>query len=319
MARMKLLSEAKGNTAEGYCIIKSVTVKTNIKGASYLDLILADTEGEVSAKLWDYDRMTHGEYDADTVVKIRGTITIWKEAEQLKVDRIRNLTEEDDVNMSELIPCAPFDSEWMYDELYGCAENFSDIDIKRLTQYILRENKDKLLRWPAAFKLHHALRGGLLYHTYTILKMARSVCEVYPALDSDLVFSGVILHDIAKLIELDAGKLGLASGYSAQGQLIGHITLGVAMVGKAAAELCIPDEICTLLQHMLLAHHGVPEYGSARPPMFPEAEVLSELDMLDSRLFEMFEALSGVEKGAFTDRIWALDNRQLYQHGHNMK
>ncbi|OQB23482.1 MAG: 3'-5' exoribonuclease YhaM [Firmicutes bacterium ADurb.Bin182] len=317
MARMKLLSDAKGNTAEGYCIVKSVAVKSNIKGASYLDLILADRDGEISAKLWDYDRMTHGEYDPDTVVKVRGTITIWKEAEQLKVDRIRNVTGEDDVDMSLLIPCAPFDSEWMYDELYRCAEDFTDIDLKRLTQYLLRENKEKLLRWPAAFKLHHALRGGLLYHTYTILRLAKSVCGIYPALDSDLVYSGVILHDIAKLTELEAGELGLASGYTAQGQLIGHITLGVAMIGKAAAELMVPDELCMLLQHMLLSHHGVPEYGSARPPMFPEAEVLSQLDMLDSRLFEMFEALSGLEKGAFTERVWALDNRQLYRHGHN--
>ena len=227
------------------------------------------------------------------------------------------MTEEDHVDMSELIPCAPFDSEWMFDELYNAAGNFTDIDLTRLTQYILRENKEKLLRWPAAFKLHHAQRGGLLYHTYTILKLARSVCEIYPALDSDLVYAGVILHDIAKLFELDAGKLGLASGYTAEGQLVGHITMGVAMVGKAAAELCIPDELCMLVQHMLLAHHGIPEHGSSRPPMFPEAEVLSELDMLDSRLYEMFEALEDMEKGAFTERIWALDNRQLYRHGHN--
>lgn len=319
MGRMRLLSTAKGPAVEGFCIIKSVQIKTNIKGSAYLDFVLADCEGEIDAKLWDYNAMQHGVFEAEQVIKIRGSINIWKEAEQLKIDRVRPVTEEDGVDMSLLVPCAPFDPAWMYDALYTTAENFEDEDLKRLTQYLLRTNKELLLRAPAALKLHHATRGGLLHHTMTLLQAAKALCLLYPALDAELVYAGVILHDIAKLEELDIGNLGLARGYTPAGQLIGHINLGVSMIRSACELLDIPDEICMLMQHMLLSHHGVPEFGSPRYPMFPEAEMLSELDMLDSRMYEMFDALASVPKGGFSERVWALENRQLYQHGHLWK
>ncbi len=316
MGRMRLLNQAVNNIFEGFCIIKSVQVKVNSKGSDYLDLILADCEGEAPGKLWDYNPMQHGSYEADQVVKVRGSITLWKEAEQLKVDRIRPVTSQDDVDMSQLVPCAPFDSQWMYDQLYQTAEEFQDPDLCRLAQYLLRTNKERLLRAPAAVKLHHATRGGLLHHTLSIVQLAREVCKQYPALDSDLVYAGAILHDIAKLDELEVGELGVAGGYSVPGQLLGHINMGVDLIGSTCELLDIPQSLCMLVQHMLLSHHGVPEFGSPRPPMFPEAEVLSELDMLDSRMYEMFDALAGVPVGGFSERIWALDNRQLYQHGH---
>ncbi len=316
MGRMRLCSETDGTAVEGFCLIKSVQVKTNIKGSAYLDLVLADCEGEMDAKLWDYNAMQHGVFENDQVVKIRGSINLWKDAEQLKIDRMRAVTDEDDVDMSLLVPCAPFDPEWMYEELFNTAEVFQDDDLRRLTQYLLRTNKEALLRAPAAVKLHHATRGGLLHHTLTILQAAKALCPLYPALDAELVYAGAILHDIAKLVEMDTGALGLAGGYTPAGQLIGHISLGVNMVGSASELLDIPAQLCMLIQHMLLSHHSVPEYGSPRPPMFPEAEMLAELDMLDSRMYEMFDALASVPVGGFSERVWALDNRQIYQHGH---
>lgn len=316
MGRMRLCSEAAGTAVEGFCLIKSVQVKTNIKGSAYLDLILADSEGEMDAKLWDYSVAQHGVFEADQVVHIRGSINIWKDAEQLKVDRMRVAADDDNVDMSRLIPCAPFDPEWMYTELYDTAQAFSDEDLRRLVQYLLRSNKETLLIAPAAVKLHHATRGGLLHHTLNILRAAKALCPLYPAIDAELVYAGAILHDIAKLVEMDMGKLGLAAGYTAAGQLVGHISMGVNMVGAACELLDIPNPLCLLMQHMILSHHSVPEYGSPRPPMFPEAEMLAELDMLDSRLYEMFDALAGVPQGGFSERVWALDNRQIYQHGH---
>lgn len=317
MGRMRLLSEAAGGTVEGFCIVRSVQVKTNIKGSTYLDFVLADCEGEVDAKLWDYNVSQHGIFDAEQVVKIRATINMWKDAEQLKIDRIRHAEEADGVDMSLLVPCAPFDAEWMYQQLFDTADGFADDGLKRLTQYLLRANKQQLLRAPAAVKLHHATRAGLLHHTYSVLMAAKALCPLYPLLDTDLVYTGAILHDIAKIEELEVGALGLSAGYTEAGQLIGHITLGVGMVAAACEALDIPYDTCILVQHMLLSHHGLAEYGSPRPPMFPEAELLSELDMLDSRLYEMFDALSGVPKGGFSERVWALENRQLFQHGHS--
>jgi len=315
MARMRLARLAVDHTAEGFCIVKSAQVRSNVKGVAYLDLVLSDAEGEIAAKLWDYDPAHHGTYGVDDVIKVRGTLTIWKDAEQLKVERIRQATAQDGVDMSALLPCAPFDPQWMYDVIYDTAENFQDGDLRLLVQHMLKTNRERLLLFPAAVKLHHATRGGLLHHTMTMLQLARHVVEVYPALCPDLLYTGVILHDIAKLDELEASTLGLAAGYTKAGQLLGHISMGVAAVAGAAELLGIDAETAMLVQHMLLAHHGQPEYGSPRPPMFPEAEVLSEIDLMDSRLYQMFDTLDTVEVGGFSERIWALDNRQLYKHG----
>ncbi len=325
MGRMKLLEKvlnAAANQVEGLAIIKSAAIKSNVKGAPYLDLVLADAGGECAAKLWDYSIEQHGAYEADTVVKVRATINMWKDEEQLKIDRIRNLKPDElaAADMGELVPCAPMRGEEMYDRLYACASAFRDDDLRALTQYLLRESRDDLVRFPAALKLHHAVRGGLLYHTLTMLEVAEKLCAtykpMYPALSCDLVYAGVILHDIAKTRELVVGNLGLACAYSPEGQLLGHINIGAAMVERAAAELMTNPETTMLVQHMLLSHHGVPEFGSPRPPMFPEAELVSQIDLLDSRMYEMFDALTGVADGGFTERQWALDNRQLYKHGH---
>jgi len=322
MSRMHLLNQvinAANNQVEGFCIVRSVSQKSNVKGSEYLDFVLCDAGGEVNAKLWDYNIEQHGRYEADTIIKVRGTINLWKDTEQLKIDRIRNLKEDEEVDMSALIPCAPLSGQEMYDALYACAEDFRDNDLRMLTQYILREYKEDLLRWPAALKLHHAMRSGLLFHTYTMLQAAKGLCSVYkplyPKLDEQLVYAGVILHDVAKVPELSVGGLGLATGYSTAGQLLGHINMGVALVERAAAELMIDDSVKFLVQHMLLSHHGLAEYGSPRSPMFPEAEIVSQVDVLDSRLFEMFEAVSGVQDGEFSERQWALDNRQIFNHG----
>jgi 3'-5' exoribonuclease len=318
MSRMRLLNQCSGQSFEGFCIIKSVAIKSNVKGSEYLDLILADCEGEAVAKLWDYNKELHGTFEGDDVIKVRGSITIWKEAEQLKIDKIRHVNAEDEVDMAALLPCAPFDPVWLYDQLFELAGNFRDDDLRRLVQYLMKEHKERLLYFPAAVKLHHATRGGLLHHTWTITQMAKSIVEIYPSLDPDLVYAGAILHDIGKLAELETGSLGLAGAYTPKGQLLGHISIGVSQVEEACEMMGVPPETGMLVSHMLLSHHGQPEFGSPKFPMFPEAEVLSQLDLLDSRLYEMFSALEGIQPGAFTERQWALDNRQLYRHGHEL-
>ena len=323
MGRMNLLSNCINNATgavEGFCIVRSVQVKSNVKGADYLDLLIADAGGEVNAKLWDYNVGLHGSYAVGDIIKVRGTINLWKDVEQLKVDRIRHKKPEEQIDMSGLAACAPIDGEEAYDSIYAFAETFSDKDLTMLTQYLLRTRREKIAAYPAALKLHHAERCGLMFHTGTMLEVAKKIVDVYkplyPELSEDLVYCGIILHDIAKTEELNVSELGIATSYSTRGQLMGHINMGVCMVEQAAAELQLPEELTTLISHMLLSHHGQPDYGSPKFPMFPEAEIVSEIDMLDARMFEMYDALNGVEVGEFTERQWAMDNRQLYRHGH---
>ncbi len=313
MSRMQLLERADGTNVEGFCLIKAAAARLDSKGQEYLDLVLTDCKGECAAKLWSYSKASHGLFAANDVVKIRGSIQYWKDCEQIKVDRIRHSLPQDEVNMAELVPCAPIDPSEAYDELYAEAERFKNDELRRLVQYLLRENKDALLIYPAGVKLHHATRGGLLHHSLSIVRLGKSIAAQYENLDGELITAGAILHDIGKLDELEVSSLGLAGAYTAQGQLIGHINIGLSKVSAAAELLGVSEETSMLIEHMLLSHHGQPEFGSPKLPMFPEAEVLSVCDLLDSKLYEMFDALEGVAEGGFTERLWALDNRQLYK------
>ena len=299
---------------DGFCLIKSIDKKTSSKGDTYLDMTLSDSDGEINAKLWRYSPELHGEYTVNELIKIRGVVSQYNGSDQLKIDRIRHVTPEDGVNVSDYVKSADYTGEQMYNELYSIAEGFKDEDLKRIVLAILEDERLPLLYWPAAFKLHHAVRGGLLMHTLSIVRLAEGVCTVYPFVDRELLISGAILHDIAKLKEFNVADTGVATGYSNEGNLLGHLAMGAMVINKYAEELNISPKTAMLLEHMVLSHHGDPEFGAAVRPMFIEAELLSELDLMDSRVFEMREAVAATKPEDFSSRLWALDNRKLFNH-----
>ncbi len=299
---------------DGFCIIKSIEQKTSSKGDAYLDMMLGDSDGEINAKLWRYQKELHGEYTVNELVKIRGLISQYNGSDQLKIERIRHTTPEDNVNIADFVKTAAFSGEEMFAELLKRAEGFEDRELSKIVTAILNDNRLKLIYWPAAFKLHHAVRGGLLLHTLSIVKLAEGVCKIYPFVDRELLISGAILHDIAKLSEFEVADSGIATGYSIEGNLIGHLAMGAMVIEKFAEKLGISKKTAMLLEHMVLSHHGEPEFGAAIRPMFIEAELLSELDLMDSRIYEMREAVTAAKEDDFSGRIWAMDNRKLYNH-----
>ena len=309
----------KTGTVDGFCLIKTVERKLTSRGVPFLDMTLTDSDGEVGAKLWDYKEELHGEFVPNDLVKVRGTMTPFNDTQQLRIERIRRVSDEDGVRIEDFVPSAGFSGEAMFDELIAVADAFSDEELKLLVKTLLNEYRDRLIYWPAAFRLHHAIRGGLLYHTLSILRMAQSVAKIYPFIDSDLLFAGVILHDIAKTQEFDVAPTGIASGYTVDGNLVGHLVRGAMAVEKCGRELGLSEETLMLVEHMIISHHGEPEFGAAVRPMFLEAEILSELDTLDAKIYEIEQACRGVEPGEFTQRQWALDNRKLYNHNRNSK
>lgn len=302
-------------TVEGFCLVKNLEVKKTAKGVPFLDLVLTDSSGEIGAKLWDYKEEIHGFIKQNSLLKVRGSISIFNEAQQMRVDKVRLATEADGVQISDYVPSAEYNGEEMYSAIIEVVNNFENEQLRLLVFTALERNKASMLYWPAAFKLHHAIRGGLLYHTLSILRMAQRVAEIYPCLEKDLLFSGVILHDIAKIGEFEVSDTGIASGYSVEGTLIGHLVKGAMNIEKIGEELGTDRELLTLVEHMIISHHGEPEFGAAVRPMFLEAEILSQLDLLDARIYEISQAVSEVDSGDFTPRQWALDNRKLYNHG----
>lgn len=299
---------------EGYAVIKQCDKKMAKNGNPYLDLVLSDKEGEIFAKLWDYNEVSHGKYEADMFIKVRGQISQYNGHDQLRIERIRPVIEEDSVDISDYVKSADYSGEDMFNHLVSLVSAFKDEDLKKIVSYLLNENKEKILYFPAAFRLHHAIRCGLLMHTTSIVKLCEGVCKVYPFVNRELLISGAILHDIAKTVEFDVGETGIASGYTVEGNLIGHLVMGAMMVKEAANKLAVDSEKSMLLQHMIISHHGEPEFGAAVRPLFLEAELLSQLDSMDATVYEIMDAVSNVQQGEFTNRLWALEDRKFYRY-----
>ncbi len=306
-----LLSEIRRDDKfEGFLIVRSAEQRAAASGKNYLDMTLADRSGSINAKMWDG---TVQPPVAGSIVKVRATGNEFNGRMQLRVEKIRAAENRDGVDMSTLIPCAPEDPKAMLEEIVRAADHIADPDLRRITCELLDRAGSKLLTFPAAKQMHHAERSGLLHHMTTMLKAARAIMTVYPQLNASLLTAGVIVHDLAKIDEMDADALGLVSDYSVDGKLLGHIVRGVVNIELAAQKTGASRGKALLLQHMVLSHHGIPEYGSPLAPKFPEAEVLNAIDTLDARLYEMNEALSRAMPGGFSEKVWGLDNRQLYR------
>ncbi len=302
-------------TVEGFCLVKGLEVKKTAKGVPYLDMVLTDSSGEINAKLWDYKEELYPFIKQNCLLKVRGSVSMFNDSPQLRVDKARLATDADGVKMEDYVPSSEYNGAEMLAAIMRVVGEFENEQLKTLVTEVIERNKKALLYWPAAFKLHHAIRGGLLYHTLSILRMAQSVAEIYPSVEKDLLFSGVILHDIAKIGEFNVAETGIASGYTTEGTLIGHLVKGAMNIEKIGEELGTDRELLTLVEHMIISHHGEPEFGAAVRPMFLEADILSQLDLLDARIYEISQAVSEVEPGEFSARQWALDNRKLYNHG----
>ena len=299
----------KGQMFEGFLLVKAAEQRTSSNGSKYLDMTLGDFSGEVNAKMWDGTAAAPG---VGKVIRLRGMMLEYNGKPQLRVDKFRLALENDKFDMSMLMPCAPEPPQNMMDYILNRADAIVDKELKALVLLRLEQAGDKIYYYPAAQKLHHAERSGLLHHTSTMLRTAQALCEIYPQLDGDLLAAGVILHDLCKLEELSADEMGVVSEYTVEGQLLGHLVQGVSALGRAAEKLGTRKELVLMLQHMILSHHDLPEYGSPRRPMFPEAEVLHIIDLLDARMFEMDYALKNTAPGGFTERIWSLE-RKLYK------
>ncbi len=309
MNQTKICELLKDQRFEGFLLVRSADQRTGGNGAKYLDMNLADRTGEVNAKVWDGNVQPPM---PGTVVKVRGGTLKYNGRLQLRVERIRAMTDGDDVDISLLTPCAPETPDEMMQQIMDTVAAFRSENIRRIVQEMLRRFDEKLQYYPAAQRIHHAERSGLLHHTTGMLKTAKVVMEVYPWLNSDLLYAGVILHDLCKTEEMDSDQMGVVRDYSKEGLLLGHLVLGVTRIQEAANDLGISGEEVLLLQHMMLSHHGEAEFGSPRKPMFPEAEVLHWVDLLDARMNEMQTAIAKLKPGVFSEKIWSLD-RRLYR------
>lgn len=301
---------------QDFFMVKTIAIKVGSNKKQYLDLVLGDSTGDMTAKKWDVsdaELPSLNDISEGDLVKVKANVTEWNGMKQLRVLRIRKAVDGDDTELMDYIKAAPERGEDMFAFIMEKVAEIKDEELKTLCQLIMEENKEKILYYPAAAKNHHAELAGLLYHLKRMLMTGERICQVYKNLNKDLVITGVLIHDIEKLNEIDANELGIASGYSFEGQMLGHLVQGVKTIDRMARELGMSREKAIMLEHMILAHHYEPEFGSPKKPLFPEAEILHYLDIIDARMYDMEEALFSTEPGEFSDKVWTLDNRKLYK------
>jgi 3'-5' exoribonuclease len=302
-----------GDQIEGFFLLQDAYSKTTLAGKPFLSMVLSDCTGTIDAQIWDYtDPVTPK--DTGAVVKIRGTVSEFKGTLQITVDRLRLADASDQYSVGDLVPTAPIDVEATWQKLQEIIDSIEDHDYRSICQEMMNRHGEKIKSLPAAKGIHHGFLNGLLMHTAYMLQTADFLAGMYRSvIDRNLLIAGTLLHDFAKCEEFTTSSLGLVTDYSMKGQLLGHLVMGAHEVANIAAELKIPEEKSVLLQHLILSHHGEPDFGAAVRPMCAEGELLSYIDMIDSRMEIYRETLEEIPAGEFSKRIFALD-RRIYHH-----
>lgn len=304
-----------GDKVEGFYILKEAYQKISSNGKPFLSAVIADKTGTMDVKVWDYAGPVGTQEDVGKIIKIRGDVSEFKGNPQLSLSNIRMALPEDNCDTVRLVAAAPIDKDGTVRKVRALVDSMEDPDYRQVARTMLERHLETFASIPAAKSVHHSFLSGLLMHTANMMAMADFLSGQYASvIDRSLLLSGTLLHDFAKEIEFRFSDLGIVTDYSVKGQLLGHLVMGAQEVAQVCAELGTPEEKSLLLQHMILSHHGEPEYGAAVKPMFAEAELLSYIDMVDSRMEIYAELLPSVAEGSFSSRVFALDKR-IYHHG----
>ena len=290
--------------------VKSVTKGVASNQKSFLTITLQDQSGEIDAKIWDVTAEQEEIYKEGAVVKVEGELHDYRGRLQLKMKQIRIATEKDEVNFEDFFARAPLSKEELFESITTYINNMKNETIKKLTDFLVRKHQTEYLEYPAATKNHHEFVSGLAYHVHCMLRLGESIANLYPSINKDVLYAGIILHDLGKVTELSGP---VSTKYTVEGNLLGHISLIAIEIGNAAIELGIEGEEVTVLQHLVLSHHGKYEYGSPKLPLIKEAEILHYIDNIDAKMNMIDRALERVEPGDFTERVFALENRSFYK------
>ena len=311
---VKISDLTVGQQFEGFYILKEAQAKTTATGKPFLSAALSDRSGKLPAMVWDYAGPIAGA-DVGKVVKVRGEVSEYKGSLQVTVNKIRLAGADDHYDVAALVPTAPIDVDTVLQEVHDLTDSIEDADYRLLTSTLLERNLAAFKDIPAAKSVHHAFIHGLLMHTAYMLRTAGFLSKLYPeVVNRSLMLAGTLLHDFKKREEFAFSELGLVTEYSVKGQLLGHLVMGAQEIAAVAVELGVPEEKSVLLQHMVLSHHGEPEFGAAVRPMCAEAELLSYIDMIDSRMEIYKENFETTPVGAFSERIFALDGKRIFHH-----
>lgn len=302
-----------GEQIEGYYVLNDIQLKTAVSGSAYISARVSDATGSMDAKIWNYTGDL-SEADSGRIFKLRGEVGQYRGSAQFTIQRLRPAGAEDKYDIRALVPSAPIDAQKAAEEVNKFVDSMRDADYKAICRTMLERHAGEFFTIPAAKKFHHAFLNGLVMHTLNMLRLAEFLAGLYPEqIDRDLLLAGTLLHDLGKIREFEISPLGLVSDYSVPGRLLGHLYMCAQETAAVAEELGTDGEKSVLLQHMILSHHGTAEFGAVVEPQCAESELLSYIDLIDSRMEIYAETLKDTPPGKFSPRVYALD-KSLYNH-----
>lgn len=285
---------------QGTFLVTNKDIRRGKNGDPYLVVTLADRTGDVEARLWDNVPDAADAFDAQDFVRVKGAVQVYQNRLQVTLHRIVRVAAEEQ-DLRDYLASSKRDVEVMWSELTQLVAEVANPHLRALLQLFLADPviAAKLRLAPAAKTVHHAFLGGLLEHILSMAGLARQVAAHYGDVDLDLLMTGVILHDIAKIDELNYARNFV---YSTEGQLIGHIVMGMRMIDEKVRQLPnFPPKLLLLVQHLMLSHHGTEEFGSPKQPLFGEAVLLNLIDTLDAKYQAVRDHL---ERDRNVDTLW---------------
>jgi len=288
-------------------VVTTKQVKPKKSGEPYLALVLADRGGQIEAKMWDNVEDALDAFEQDDFLKVKGLLNRYKNRFQLTIHKVRKLMDSE-VDFADYLPKTDKDIDELWRTLSSYVDSFQNPHLKTLVRAFMSDAQiaEAYRRAPAAKSLHHACIGGLLDHVVSLVGSCDLVARNYPQIDRDLLLTGAFLHDIGKIHELAYTR---SFSYTSRGQLLGHMIIELEMLQAKVSQIpSFPEDLKTLLEHLVISHHGQYEFGSPKLPMFPEALMLHYLDDLDSKMESM---RAHFERERETDSAWTSYNPSL--------
>lgn len=314
----KQLNDLKeGDQLAQFVLIRDAQTKKTKNGDQYLSMTFSDPSGELAGNLWDVSDQQVQDLQPGRVAYLEGQRNSYQGRPQVNITSVRLANENEPHAPEEFVAHAPESEENLKSDLRPFVMAITEPTWRQIVNELIAKHGEVFFKSPAAKTNHHAYVGGLAFHTLSILRLADSVIRQYSGINKSLLYAGALLHDLGKTVELSGA---VSTQYTTTGKLIGHISLIDGEICAACEKRGIDYESpqVVLLRHMVLAHHGLMEYGSPERPQILEAEILHYLDELDASIMMMQTALNKTQPGEFTDRLFAMDNRAFYKPDDNV-
>lgn len=309
---MQLYDLKNGEEFGLYVLIKSADIRVARNGNSFIAFRFQDKSGAMDGMFWNASDKEINTFQSGKVVFLQGHRENYQGKPQVKIESMRLAETGEPKDPSLYVESVSVSKEDIQDHLNDALFKIEEPHIARVVRKILKNKEEEFYLYPAAKRNHHAMAGGLSYHTVTMVKIAEKMLEIYPQLNASLLIGGIVLHDVGKTIELSGA---ISTEYTLKGKMMGHIVIINELIDRACQEIGIDTEIepIILLKHVVLAHHGKLEYGSPVLPQLLEAEIIHYIDDMDAKINMISAVLDQTDPGHFTPQIFPLDKREIYK------